>query len=197
MTRLEFWFDFASTYAYLTAMRIERVAADRGIAVAWRPFLLGPIFKAQGWETSPFNLYPAKGRYMVRDIQRLASDRGVGFQMPSPFPQNGLAAARMAILGDDDGWTGAFSAAVFRAEFQDGKPISDAATLVAIADDLGLDGAAIASASESLATKQRLRARTEEAMAKGIFGAPTFVAPDGEIFWGDDRLEFALKWIAR
>ena len=75
MSKLEFWYDFGSTYSYLTAMRIDRLAAASGIDVVWRPFLLGPIFKAQGWATSPFNVYPAKGRYMVRDIERIAAAR--------------------------------------------------------------------------------------------------------------------------
>ena len=79
---LAFWFDFASTYSYLSAMRIETEAARHGIGVDWRPFLLGPIFAGQGWTTSPFNIYPAKGRYMVRDIERLAQARGVAFRMP-------------------------------------------------------------------------------------------------------------------
>jgi 2-hydroxychromene-2-carboxylate isomerase len=83
--KLEFWFDFASTYSYLTAMRIEPLAAAAGVDVAWRPFLLGPIFKSQGWMTSPFNLYPAKGRYMIRDCERLAETRGIVFHMPSTF----------------------------------------------------------------------------------------------------------------
>ena len=91
---LEFWYEFASTYSYLSAMRIDALAAAAGVAVAWKPFLLGPIFKAQGWDTSPFNLYPAKGRYMVRDLERLAADRGLAFVLPAVFPQNSLRATR-------------------------------------------------------------------------------------------------------
>jgi 2-hydroxychromene-2-carboxylate isomerase len=69
---LDFWFDFASTYSYLAAVRIRPLAAQTGVSVRFRPFLLGPIFKAQGWDTSPFNLYPVKGRHMWRDLERLA-----------------------------------------------------------------------------------------------------------------------------
>src|SRR5919202_151975 len=114
---LEFWYDFASTDSYRAAMRIEDAAARAGVTVSWHPFLLGPIFKAQGWATSPFNLYPVKGRYMVRDIERIAKKRGLEFHLPQPFPANSLAAARLALLGVDEGWVGPFSRAGFHAEF--------------------------------------------------------------------------------
>ena len=100
---MEFWYEFASTYSYLSAMRIEALAAVAGVAVAWRPFLLGPIFKAQGWDNSPFNLYLAKGRYMVRDIERLAAERSLRFALPALFPQNSLRATRLALVGNDEG----------------------------------------------------------------------------------------------
>ena len=112
--KLEFWYEFASTYSYLSAMRIEALATAAGVAVEWKPFLLGPIFKAQGWDTSPFNLYPAKGRYMVRDLQRLAAGRGLRFALPAPFPQNSLAAARLALVGGDEGWIAPFHAGRLR-----------------------------------------------------------------------------------
>jgi 2-hydroxychromene-2-carboxylate isomerase len=95
--RLEFWYDFASTYSYLSAMRIEALAARAGVEVLWKPLLLGPIFRAQGWDNSPFKIYPAKGRYMVRDMERLAAARGLLFKLPWPFPQNSLHAARLAL----------------------------------------------------------------------------------------------------
>ena len=90
---LAFWYEFASTYSYLTVMRIEAEASLAGVAIKWRPFLLGPIFVSQGWTTSPFNIYPAKGRYMVRDIGRIAAARGLPFKMPETFPVKGLKAA--------------------------------------------------------------------------------------------------------
>jgi 2-hydroxychromene-2-carboxylate isomerase len=94
---VQFWFEFASTYSYPAAMRIERAAAKRDVYLEWRPFLLGPIFAAQGWVDSPFNIYPAKGRYMWRDLERLCAGLGLPLRRPSRFPRSGLLAARVAL----------------------------------------------------------------------------------------------------
>lgn len=192
--RLTFWLELASTYTYLSAMRIEALAEAAGVEVVWRPFLLGPIFKSQGWSTSPFNLYPAKGRYMIRDIERLAADRGLVFHIPDPFPQNSLFAARIATVGTTAGWAPEFVKAVLDAEFAHGSDISDPAVLRAIVSSLSLDPTAVFEVADSDATKARLRETTAEAMQLGLFGAPSFVTADGEVFWGDDRLEQALAW---
>lgn len=192
--RLEFWYEFASTYSYLAALRIEDMAQAAGVAVVWRPFLLGPIFQAQGWSTSPFNIYPSKGRYMVRDIERIASSRGLKFQMPDEFPANGLKAARLALAGASDGWIGEFSIRVFEAEFAHGGDIADSRLLAAILRDMKLDPDAVQTRAQSPEVKAALRAQSARAVELGIFGAPSFVTPDGELFWGDDRLEQALAW---
>lgn len=191
---IEFWYDFASTYSYLSAMRIDRLAAAAGVEVVWRPFLLGPIFKAQGWDSSPFAIYPAKGRHMVRDLERTAATRGLSFRMPRPFPAHSLLAARIALLGEEDGWVAPFSKGVFEAEFAHGADIAESATLARPLDDLGFDSADVLRRAGAPENKERLRARSEQAQARGIFGAPTFITRDGELFWGDDRLEQALDW---
>ena len=98
---LEFWYEFASTYSYLAAMRIEEMAAIADVEIRWRPFLLGPIFASQGWNTSPFNVYPAKGRHMWRDMEREAARLGLPMRRPDPFPQNTLVAARVAVYAID------------------------------------------------------------------------------------------------
>ncbi len=193
MPQLDFWYDFASTYSYLSAMRIEDLARAAGVSLRWRPFLLGPIFQAQGWTTSPFNIYPAKGRYMWRDLERLCEARGLRFVRPDPFPQNGLTAARLALVGEEEGWTGAFTRAVFSAAFGGGANIADPGVLAQCLASLGLDAPALLARTQDQAVKDRLRAQTEEAQARGIFGAPTFLVGD-ELFWGDDRLEQALAW---
>jgi 2-hydroxychromene-2-carboxylate isomerase len=194
--RLEFWYDFASTYSYLSAMRIEEAAAQAGVSLVWKPFLLGPIFSAQGWNTSPFNLYPAKGRNMVRDIERLAAARNLPFRMPSPFPQNSLLAARLALIGHGEGWGPAFTRAVYKAEFQDGAAISDRHVLGTLLQGLGHDSETLLARVEQPDVKQLLRQQTEEAQELGIFGAPSFLCGE-ELFWGDDRLEQALAWASR
>ena len=194
MSTFDFWFDFASTYSYLSAMRIEPLAAERGIAVRWRPFLLGPIFQSQGWTTSPFNLYPAKGAYMVRDIDRIAAARGVAFQMPKPFPQSSLLAARAALTIEDRAQRAAFCRAVFELEFGEGRSIDDPFAIGGCASKAGLNAASVLQASRGDDVKAQLRAETETAQKLSIFGAPTFVTADDELFWGDDRLEAALAW---
>ena len=191
---LEFWYEFASSYSYLTAMRIEALADASDITVRWRPFLLGPIFHKQGWTTSPFNLYPAKGRYMVRDIERTAGVRGLAFALPDPFPANGLSAARCAIVGLKDGWTPAFTRAVFEAEFVRGDNIADWDVLSRCLEAAGADPASTRERAGDQEVKDALRTMTDEAEALGIFGAPTLVTPDDELFWGDDRLEAAIEW---
>lgn len=193
MARLHFWFEFASTYSYLSAMRVEELARARSIDVEWHPFLLGPIFNAQGWQTSPFNIYEAKGRYMWRDMERLAADRGLAFRRPDPFPQNGLHAARLALLGRDEGWTPAFTRAVYEAEFAEGANISEPEVLARCLEAAGRDAKVEMERIGDQAVKDALKAETGEAQRLGLFGAPSFVA-GSELFWGDDRLEQALDF---
>jgi 2-hydroxychromene-2-carboxylate isomerase len=191
---LDFWFDFASTYSYPAALRIGPLAAEAKVQVRFRPFLLGPIFKTQGWDTSPFNLYPAKGRNMWRDLERLCEDLSQPFRKPDQFPQNSLLPARVALAGMDQGWGEAFSVAVYRAQFAEGGRIDDPATLAAILSGLKVDAKAALDLAQSDDNKLRLRAVTEEAQRLGVFGAPTFTTAGGELFWGNDRLEQALRW---
>jgi 2-hydroxychromene-2-carboxylate isomerase len=196
---VDFWFDFASTYSYPAALRIGEAADRAAVTVRWRPFLLGPIFKAQGWDTSPFSIYEAKGRYMWRDLERLCAALDLPFRRPEPFPQNSLLAARIALVGLAAGaiWPEEFCIAVFRAQFGERRRIDDPATLSGILTVFGVDAATVLAAAQSEENKTRLRAQTEQAQRLGIFGAPSFVTPDGELFWGNDRLEAALAWARR
>ena len=194
---LDFWFDFASTYSYLAAARIRPLAAAANVRVRFRPFLLGPIFKAQGWDTSPFNLYEAKGRYMWRDMERLAAGLNLPFRRPDPFPQNSVLPARVALVGLAQGWGEDFSVAVYTAQFVEDGRIDKPHTLAEILSFMNVDAPAALEAAQSDEIKLRLRSEVEAAQMLGVFGAPSFTTADGELFWGNDRLEQALAWAKR
>lgn len=199
MTRktIDFWYEFASTYSYPAAMRVEKVARAADIAVRYRPFLLGPIFGAQGWKDSPFNIYPVKGRYMWRDMERICGAEGIALKLPPVrFPQNGLKAARIAMVGETQGWIGEFTRAVYTANFAEQRDIADDATLALVLSRLGVNPEATVEAANTQENKDRLKAQTEEAISRGLFGAPSFTVGD-ELFWGNDRLEQAVAWAAK
>ena len=192
MPRLEFWFEFGSTYTYPAVMRIEQLARAAGVAVDWRPFLLGPIFSEQGWSDSPFNLYPAKGKYMWRDLERICAALSIPLVHPSKFPRNGLLAARVACWFAVEPWMAEFAKVVFRANFAEDREISEPDVVIACLNGLGLDGRLLEQA-QTAESKAELRVQTEHARSLGIFGVPTFLVGD-EMFWGNDRLELALAW---
>ena len=193
--RIECWFEFASSYSYLSVMRIEALAGQAGVAVKWRPFLLGPVFLALGWNDSPFNIYPPKGRYMWRDLARLSAKYGLPFRVPTRFPRNGLIAARVALCGVEDSWVAPFARAVMKANFAEDREIGEAAVIAEIVTDLGLP-AAVMERANAPDNKLALRRQTERAAELGLFGAPSFRVGE-ELFWGNDRLEDALDWARR
>jgi 2-hydroxychromene-2-carboxylate isomerase len=195
MATAEFWYEFASTYSYPAAMRVAELAESRGVVLAWRPFLLGPIFAAQGWRDSPFNIYPAKGRYMWRDIKRICDALGLPLIRPDPFPQNSLLAARVALALEDEQRAN-FSRRVYAAEFGEGLPIAERALIAALLAKLSLDPEWVVGRAESDANKALLKAESARAAELGIIGAPCLVTGDGEVFWGNDRLEQGLDWAA-
>src|SRR3954468_11973385 len=125
MPDLQFWFEFASTYSYLSVARIEDEAAAAGVPVRWESFLLGPIFAQQGWRDSPFNIYPAKGRYMWRDLERICAKSGIPLRRPSRFPRSGLVAARIAAAAASEAWLPAFVRAVYSANFAEDREIAE------------------------------------------------------------------------
>ena len=193
MAEIDFWYEFASTYSYPAAMRIDRLAAERGVKVCWRPFLLGPIFAEIGWRDSPFNIFPLKGRYMWRDMERICGALGLPLQRPKPFPQNSLLAARTA-LALDGGARATFSRRIYDSEFGEGRTISDRAVIAQMLQSIGADPEATLTRAESFENKERLKAECVVAKSLCLPGAPCLVTSDGEVFWGNDRIEQALEW---
>ena len=192
---LELWFDFGSNYSYLSVMRIEEAAARASLRVAWRPFLLGPIFKELGWETSPFVLQKEKGAYMWKDMVRQCAKYGVAWRKPSTFPRRAVLPLRVALLGAEQPWMGAYCRRVMQLNFVEDRDIDSPEAVGEVLTGLGLPADALLAQAQSEANKLRLREQTEAARARGIFGAPTFFV-EGEMFWGNDRLDDALAYAA-
>jgi len=172
--RARFLVRFASTYSYPAAMRIPPLAATAGVTVRFRPFLLGPIFQAQGWDTSPFNLYPAKGRYMWRDLERLCADLGLRFRQPETFPQPSLLAARVALVGLAENWGEDFCRAG-SGRVRRSRPDRRYRHHRAAAHAIRVDPEDVLAKAQSEPIKTQLRDETQAAQQLGIFGAPSFV----------------------
>ncbi|MFM0525338.1 2-hydroxychromene-2-carboxylate isomerase [Paraburkholderia strydomiana] len=191
--RIEFWFDFGSNYTYLSVMRIEAEAAARGVSVDWRPFLLGPIFRALGFDNSPFVLQKEKGAYVWKDMERQCRKYGIALTRPSVFPRAALLALRVALLGAEREWIAAYCREIMQQNFVHDRDIGSIEVVSEALAKLGLPAQQIVAEAQSDANKLRLREQTEAAASKGIFGAPTFFVGD-EMFWGNDRLEDALDF---
>ncbi|MDJ0712127.1 MAG: 2-hydroxychromene-2-carboxylate isomerase [Woeseiaceae bacterium] len=190
--RIEFWFEFASTYSYPAAMRIETLALEHGVHIDWRVFLLGPIFKDVGWNDSPFNLYPAKGRYMWLDMKRVCAVHEIPFKRPSMFPRTSLLASRVACRHSDEPWLPQFVKSVYTANFARDRDIAATDVVEECLAGCVADPGKIIKDAQSSQSKNALRERTEEAKDRGVFGAPTFFL-GGDMYWGNDRLEMALQ----
>lgn len=190
-TPLEFWFEFGSNYSYLSVMRIEELARAANVEIAWKPFLLGPIFRDFGWNTSPFVVQAEKGRWVWKDMERQAQKYGLPFRMPSTFPRSALLPMRVAISASNQPWIGAFCKAVMRQNFVEDADISDVANVKRALMGLVAEPDALVAAAQTDENKSRLREQTAEAKHRGVFGAPTFFV-GAEMFWGNDRLEDAV-----
>jgi|SRR5690625_27862 len=189
----EFWFSCSSTYSFLAAQRIVPLAAAAGAPIVWRPFLLGVVMRECGWQGTPIANNPRKGAYMWRDLARQAKQRDHGFTVPSTFPRNPILADRVALVASQEDWADEFVPRVFTANFIDDLEISEPEILADVIRACGQDADAVLARAQSEENKAALKANTELASAKGVFGAPTFIVGE-ELFWGDDRLEDALAW---
>ncbi len=196
MATLECWFDFASNYSYLAVMRLEAEAARAGVAVAWRPFLLGPLFQAFGWDNSPFVLQPEKGAWVfAQDMPRQCRRLGLPWQRPSRFPRSSVLPARVALLVAAEPWAGAFCRRLMAMNFAEDREIDTPEAVAEALRALGQPAEALIAQALSPTQRPRLRAQTEAARARGLFGAPSFLVGD-QLFWGNDRLEEALACAA-
>lgn len=194
---IEFHFDFSSPYSYIASEQIENLAARYGRSVEYKPLLLGPVFKVSGGVPLT-ERYEPMARYAVRDFARSARYAGVPYRHPSRFPIASLAAKRgVAWLQQHrPELTAPFIHAVYRAFFVDDRDISDAAVVGDIARQIGIDPAELEAGVQQPEIKERLKTQVDQAIAAGIFGAPTIIVDD-EIFWGNDRIPQIARWLAQ
>lgn len=192
---LDFWFEFASPYSYLAAMRVEQLASDAGVKVRWRPFLLWAVFQQYGWKSTPDRIFPAKGDYMWLDMTRICQSLNLPYQKPSVFPRNGLLAARIAANFADEAWMGEFIRRVYAANFADDQDIGSQELIENILQQLNLPVNNIIAQASSEQGKEKLKQQTSDALQNNVFGAP-FILVGNEPFWGNDRLEQAIYFAA-
>jgi 2-hydroxychromene-2-carboxylate isomerase len=193
---IEFWFDFSSPYSYLASEKIEELAARYGRTVAFKPTLLGVIFRTTGGVPLT-ELVPPKASYFVHDFERSARYAGVPFRKPSVFPIATVNAARAFVWLQqrDEAQAARFLHAAFRAYFAQDRNLAEPEVLAAVAGEVGVDPVQLARGIQEPAIKERLKALVDESIARGVFGAPTIFV-DGEMFWGHDRLPQVERWLA-
>lgn len=191
---IDFYFDFSSPYGYLAAQAIDEIGARHGVDVAWRPFLLGAVFKITG--AQPLPQTPLKDRYAATDMSRSARLLGVPFVLPQPFPFQSVAACRAYywLVQERPARSRDFARAVFHGAFREGRDMSSAAAVIEEAGKLGIDREALAAALEDPAVKERLRREVDAAIDRGVYGSPFFFLDD-QPFWGHDRLYQVDRWL--
>lgn len=189
---VEYYFDFGSPAAYLASTQLPALASDTGATVLWRPMLLGGVFVATG-NASPASV-PAKGKYIFRDFARFAGRYGVPLKTNPFFPINTLTLMRIAVglqMRQDPRFM-EYCNTMFRAIWVEAHNMNDPATVASVLQAAGFDAPALLALASEQAVKDQLKAATEEAVARGVFGAPTFFV-DEQMFWGQDRLDFVRE----
>jgi len=191
---IEFYFDFSSPYGYLAAEGIDDLAARYGRGVAWRPWLMGVAMKVTG--SSPLVHRPLIGAYSRHDMERSARRLKVPLNFPEPFPIATIAACRAVywMERNDADAAKSLARALYRAYFANGRNISEAGVVADVAAESGADRDALLAGIEEPAIKDRLKAVTNGAVERGIFGSPFFMV-DGEPFWGHDRMDEVERWL--
>lgn len=192
MKPIGFFFSIGSTYTFLTVMRLPAFARTHDVTINWRPFNVRTILVEQN--NIPFAGKPVKAAYMWRDIERRAEKYGLAVQLPAPYPLEQLPLAnQVALLGMHEGWGQDYVIATYRRWFQDGQPAGSDPNLSESLKEIGQDPDRVVETATSSAIEDALANETEVAKQLGVFGAPSFVV-EGEVFWGDDRLEDAVSW---
>ena len=195
MPPLDFYFEFASPYAYLASLRIDDIAARHGREVRWLPIMLGAALKRNG--TGPNVQQPLKGPYLLHDVPRSARLQQVPLTLPPVLPMNSLAASRTFwwLEESDPALAKRLARAIFAGHWGEGRDMSTPELVAEVAGPLGIARERLLAAVQDPVIKEKLKAETERSIERGVFGSP-FVFVDGEPFWGNDRLDQVERWLA-
>jgi 2-hydroxychromene-2-carboxylate isomerase len=196
---LEFFFDCSSPWTYLAFHNVQILAAELKEPIHWRPVLVGGIFNSVNPSVYAMreNPVPAKQAYMLKDLQDWAHEAGLKIIMPPRvFPVNSVKAMRGCLWLAPKGQLPAFAKAVFEAYWAREEDISQDAVLLAICQQIGIDGAEFLAGIGQAAIKEQLKANTEEVIARGGFGSPTIFVGD-DMYFGNDRLSLVKQAILR
>ena len=186
----DFYFDFISPYSFLAHKEIRKIENKTGIKIRYKPILLGGLHNLHGIKAPAF--IPAKAKHMIRDCKLISERNNVKFKFNAYFPIKSLNLMRGVLVAEEDNIKNYYIDNIFNIVWQDGLNVNDETIIQKVLKNLNINPTTFVIRSTSSLIKESLRKRTSEAYEKGIFGAPTFVS-NNKIFWGQDRIEFALK----
>ena len=187
---LEFYFDFISPYSFLAHKQIREIENKEGIKVIYKPVLLGGLHNLHGIKAPAF--IPAKAKHMVRDCKLIAEKNDIRFKFNAYFPIKTLNLMRGVLVAEEDNVKKYYIDNIFNTIWQDGLNMNDTIVIQKILQNLNINPKTFSLRINSSLIKDLLKKKTNEAHQKGVFGAPTFVV-NNKIFWGQDRIEFALR----
>jgi 2-hydroxychromene-2-carboxylate isomerase len=191
---IDFYFDFYSPYGYLASLRIDEIAARHGCRVNWKPFMLGATFSITGHQA--LTNTPMMSEYVLLDMKRSARLQGANIQMPEDFPKAALSCSRAFyyLVDEQPEAAVALAKAIYRAIFDEGRDGTDIDVIAELASGLGIDAKTLVPALQDQSIKDRLKAETQAAIDRGVFGSP-FIFVGDEPFWGNDRLDQLDRWL--
>ena len=186
----DFYFDFISPYSFLAHKEIIKIENKNSVKIKYKPILLGGLHNLHGIKAPAF--IPAKAKHMIRDCKLIAEKNKINFKFNSYFPIRSLNLMRGVFVAEEDNYKSYYIDSIFNAIWQDGLNMNDENVIEKILKNLNVNPKTFLLRSASSSIKDSLRKKTSEAYEKGIFGAPSFVS-NNKIFWGQDRIEFALN----
>ena len=186
----EFYFDFVSPYSFLAHIEIRKLEKKESLKIIYKPVLLGGLHNLHNIKAPAF--IPAKAKFMIRDCKLIAEKNKIKFKFNSYFPIRTLSLMRGVLIAEEDGMQNYYIDKIFNAVWQDGLNMNDENIIEKVIKNMNVNPKTFSLRSSSQSNKALLKRKTQEAYDKGVFGAPTFLI-NNKIFWGQDRLEFALS----